>query len=84
MPSAEKPVGKSIELERGLVIDAAIIRIMKARRVSSHSDLYSEVLVQSAHFKPDGRFVKQRISILIEKCFLERDEANPTIYKYLP
>jgi hypothetical protein len=70
--------------ERGYAVDAAIVRVMKARKVCGHSQLQQEVMRQILSFTPDVRFVKQRISVLIEKCFIERDEKDAAAYVYLP
>lgn len=71
--------------ERGIVIEAAIVRIMKSRKTLSHSDLMTETLHQiSARFQPDVNQIKKKIEGLIEKEYLERgsDPAKPS-YKYL-
>lgn len=85
MPISEetKEVDKNIETGRGLIIDAIIVRIMKSRQVLSHSDLISEILIQSSLFKPNNKFIKARIGILIEKDYIKRDENNPNLYQYL-
>ncbi|SPN96833.1 related to cullulin 3 [Cephalotrichum gorgonifer] len=70
---------------RAHVMDAAIVRIMKQRKQSTHSQLISEVLSQLAgRFKPEIAMVKRRIEDLIAREYLERveDEAAPT-YRYL-
>ena len=35
------------------------------------------------HFKPDPKQIKKRIEDLIAREYLERDENNPQVYKYL-
>uniref|UniRef100_I2CQT5 Cullin 1 n=2 Tax=Nannochloropsis gaditana TaxID=72520 RepID=I2CQT5_NANGC len=71
-----------IEEDRSIAIEAAIVRIMKARKVLTHQQLTSEVLSQLAFFRPNPKVVKQRIHALIDREYLERDE-NPNQYKYL-
>jgi hypothetical protein len=70
--------------ERSSTVDASIVRIMKARKILSHSDLQYEVLRQVSGFQPDVRFIKQRIESLIERDYLERDATDARCYKYLP
>ena len=69
---------------RGHVIEAAIVRIMKARRQLSHVDLTAEIMRHVTFFVPDVKAVKQRIERLIDKGFLERDETDAKMYVYVP
>jgi cullin 1 len=79
-----KASDKHIEIERGAIIDATIVRILKSRRIMSHTNLVAEIFQQISYFHPDMKFVKSRIGLLIEKGYLERDESDPNTYRYLP
>ncbi|VEU20819.1 DEKNAAC101713 [Brettanomyces naardenensis] len=64
--------------------EAAIVRIMKARRILKHQELINEVIKQLiSRFKPQPSFIKQRIEDLIEKEYLRRDDADRSVYQYL-
>ena len=65
-------------------IEAAIVRIMKARKKVEHNDLISQVLEQlGSKFKPSVIVVKKRIEALIEREYLERDLKERSFYNYL-
>jgi hypothetical protein len=63
--------------DRNHGIDAALVRIMKARRVVAHADLV-------ALLDANVRQIKQRIEDLIAREYISRDEADPKIYHYVP
>eukprot|EP00484_Ammonia_sp_Unknown_P001425 CAMPEP_0197020740 /NCGR_PEP_ID=MMETSP1384-20130603/1612_1 /TAXON_ID=29189 /ORGANISM="Ammonia sp." /LENGTH=764 /DNA_ID=CAMNT_0042448425 /DNA_START=104 /DNA_END=2398 /DNA_ORIENTATION=+ len=64
-------------------MDAAIVRIMKARKTLKHQELVTEVIKQLiARFKPKGTDIKKRIASLIDLEYLERDENERDLYHY--
>ncbi|KAI0125850.1 Cullin-domain-containing protein [Xylariales sp. AK1849] len=72
---------------RKYLIDAAVVRIMKQRKLLSHSQLITEVIQQLAsQFKPDVSAIKGRIEDLISREYLERAEAvddGKAAYRYV-
>lgn len=71
-----------IEESRKHMIDAAIVRVMKSRKMMESSLLVAEVTRQlSARFKPDPVIIKRCIDGLVEREFLEQGEGRT--YNYL-
>ncbi|KAG6494940.1 cullin-3B-like [Zingiber officinale] len=73
-----------VEEDRKPQIEAAIVRIMKSRRVLDHNTIVTEVTSQlQSRFLPNPVVIKKRIESLIEREFLERDKADRKLYRYL-
>jgi len=65
-------------------VEAALVRVMKARKTLEHNNLIEEVVKQlTSRFPVDPNFIKKRIESLIEREYLERDKENRRIYHYL-
>lgn len=74
-------VQKRVEEDRGVQIEACIVRVMKARKTLQHSQLSQEVMTQLQSFSPSPANIKKKIENLIERDYLERESGNS--YKYL-
>ncbi|MFS8017275.1 putative cullin protein, neddylation [Helianthus anomalus] len=75
---------QKVEEDRKPQIEAAIVRIMKARRVLDHNNMVAEVTKQlQSRFLPNPVVIKKRIESLIEREFLERDKDDRKLYRYL-
>ena len=58
--------------------------IFRQRKTLDHNNLIAEVTAQlSSRFTPVPNMIKARIEALIEREYLERDEANMKVYNYL-
>lgn len=74
----------AVEEDRRHLVEAAIVRIMKARKTLSHNDLVAEVTKQlSIRFNPSPVFIKKRIESLIEREYLERSQHEHRLYMYV-
>lgn len=74
----------SIDEDRKLYIQAAIVRVMKSRRFAKHNQLIQEVIgLTKGHFSPSVTMIKKCIEILIEKQYLERGTDAADEYKYI-
>ncbi|CAH9084542.1 unnamed protein product [Cuscuta europaea] len=73
-----------VEEDRKPQIEAAIVRIMKSRRVLDHNNVVAEVTKHlQSRFLPNPVVIKKRIESLIEREFLERDKTDRKLYHYL-
>jgi len=83
-PVEEKETRLKVDEDRKHQIEAAIVRIMKARKTMDHSNVVSEVTKQlSARFMPNPLVIKKRIESLIEREYLERSKTDRKVYHYL-
>ncbi len=73
---------EAVSNDRLWCIDAAVVRIMKARKAIDHRDLIGEVMAQ-LKFPATAADIKKRIEGLIEREYMERVEGDRSKYKYL-
>jgi len=77
-------VASKVDDDRRYAVEASVVKVMKARRTITHSELVSETTkILLIKFKPDPVQVKQRIETLIERGYIERDADDKRIYKYI-
>lgn len=70
-----KRVQGKVEDDRRYAIDAAVIKVMKARQQIDYNNLITEtVKLLQAKFKPEPSQVKVRIESLIDRGYIERSE----------
>eukprot|EP00002_Diphylleia_rotans_P008178 TRINITY_DN1791_c0_g2_i3.p1 TRINITY_DN1791_c0_g2~~TRINITY_DN1791_c0_g2_i3.p1 ORF type:complete len:729 (+),score=166.26 TRINITY_DN1791_c0_g2_i3:90-2276(+) len=81
-PEENKAITEKVYQDRQYLVDAAIVRIMKTRKVLGHNLLMSEIIGQ-LKFQAKPQDVKKRIESLIEREYLERDKADSNTYHYL-
>jgi cullin-4 len=75
-------VMEAVNLDRLYLLDAILVRIMKARKTMLHSDLIPLVL-EHAKVPATPTDVKHRIESLIEREYVERDANDRNRYNYL-
>ena len=79
MPILEVAVRKEkVTQDRSHAVDAALVRVMKARKKMNYNDLRLEVVTLMRTFKPDDALIKKRVASLIERDYLEteKDDEN--------
>lgn len=75
---------EKVEEDRRPQIEAAIVRLMKSRKVLQHNDVITEVTRQlSYRFNPPPAAIKRRIESLIEREYIERDSSDRNLYRYI-
>jgi cullin 4 len=83
-PEESKRTNKSIEDDRKFALDAAIVRIMKARKEMAYEQLKAATIdAVKSHFVPQVDIIKRRIDNLVEGEYLERSEDDRNRYKYI-
>ncbi|KIM81855.1 hypothetical protein PILCRDRAFT_821213 [Piloderma croceum F 1598] len=83
-PEESKRAQISIEGDRKHYLDAAIVRIMKARKELSYEQLKAATIdAVKSHFVPEVSVIKQRIAGLVEQEYLSRDDEDMNLYTYV-
>lgn len=73
-----------VDEDRKHEIEAAIVRIMKARKKMPHNILVAEVTEQlKSRFMPSPVIIKKRIEGLIEREYLARTPEDRKVYTYV-
>lgn len=68
---------RKVDDDRKYEIEAAIVRIMKARKTMNHAVLVAEVTDQlKSRFQPSPSLIKKRIEGLIEREYLQRSPED--------
>ncbi|EDW49712.1 cullin-2 [Drosophila sechellia] len=74
----------SVDEDRKLFLQAAIVRIMKARKVLKHNALIQEVLsLSKVSFTPNIAMIKKCVESLIDKQYIERTANSGDEYSYM-
>ncbi|OSD05750.1 Cullin-domain-containing protein [Trametes coccinea BRFM310] len=83
-PEESKRTQNSIEADRKHALDAAIVRVMKAKKELSYEQLKTATIeAVKKHFVPEVGMIKQRIQGLVEQEYLRRDEDDMNKYIYV-
>jgi len=75
---------KAVDEDRKYVIQATIVRIMKARKTMKNQALIQEVISQiTQRFAPKIPDIKKAIETLLEKEYMERVEGSKDTFAYI-
>ena len=79
-----KEARERVDEDRKHEMDAAIVRIMKARKRIAHSALLNETISLLRHrFLATSQQIKKRIEHLIERDYIQRDKDEKNVYLYV-
>ncbi|XP_063220208.1 cullin-2 isoform X2 [Bacillus rossius redtenbacheri] len=83
-PQEVEQTRSSVDEDRKLYLQAAVVRIMKSRKVLKHNALIQEILSQSqVSFAPTINMIKKSIESLIDKQYIERTPNSADEYSYV-
>ncbi|KAG7455242.1 hypothetical protein MATL_G00254530 [Megalops atlanticus] len=83
-PQEMEQTRSAVDEDRKMYLQAAIVRIMKARKLLRHNALIQEVINQSkARFNPSISMIKKCIEVLIDKQYIERSQTSADEYSYV-
>ncbi|KAK0436828.1 Cullin [Desarmillaria tabescens] len=75
---------KNVDEDRKYIIQATIVRVMKARQSMTNQQLVQEVISQlSQRFTPNVGDIKKAIDILVEKEYIERVQGTRDRFAYV-
>ncbi|KAI8062175.1 cullin-4-like protein [Gongronella butleri] len=80
-PEENKDTQAKVLVNRQHQLEAAIVRIMKAKKTLTHAALVNE-LFQQLKFPLDATDIKKRIETLIDRDYLSRDPKDNSLYHY--
>jgi len=77
-------INEQVKRERSILIDLAVVRIMKARNKAPIKNVVGEVIQQLVKFfQPQQKDIMRRIQSLIERSFVRRDDEDHTQLIYV-
>ncbi|TFK63076.1 Cullin-domain-containing protein [Pluteus cervinus] len=83
-PEESKRTQVSIEGDRKLSLDAAIVRIMKAKKEMTYEKLKAATIdAVKNHFVPQVDVIKKRVDALVENEYLERSKRDKNVFLYV-
>ena len=79
-----KATDDKIQEDRTYLLDAAIVRLMKAKKRMGNQTLINETIIAvKGHFQPDVRQIKKQISSLMDREYIRRDDDEADVYHYV-
>jgi len=80
----ESQQAKQVAKERTFVIQAHIVKVMKAQKQYRYQNVVTDIIRNITMFKADPKMVKEQIEVLIRDEYMKRDENDKANLIYLP
>ena len=64
------------------MIQANVVKIMKAKKSYKYMELLTEVIRNISMFKADPKMVKEQIEVLIQQDYMKRDDNEKALLIY--
>ena len=77
-------IAEEVSVERSILIDAALVKVVKQRRRAPYNEVIGEVQKMCKTFKAEVPQIKLRIENCQQRNFLERDPDDKTVLIYKP
>ncbi|KIJ56734.1 hypothetical protein M422DRAFT_57384 [Sphaerobolus stellatus SS14] len=79
-----KATDERVQEDRVFMLDAAIVRLMKAKKRMANGALLNETIIAvKGHFQPNVGMIKKQIESLIDREYIRRDDNEANIYHYV-
>ncbi|THV00861.1 Cullin-domain-containing protein [Dendrothele bispora CBS 962.96] len=79
-----KQTNLAIEIDRKHILDAAIVRIMKAKKELTYEKIKIQTIdAVKNHFMPSVDMIKKSVDWLVENDYLERSEKDRNVFLYV-
>ena len=75
---------KQIKRERTFVIQAHIVKVMKAQKTYKYQLLLNDVIRNITMFRAEVPMVKEQIGVLMQQDYMKRDDNDKATLIYLP
>ncbi|KPA78015.1 hypothetical protein ABB37_06770 [Leptomonas pyrrhocoris] len=84
LESEDAVVHRHVNASRRLLLDTALVRVLKSRRVVLFEDLFQTVVTQlSRQFVPTRRDVKAQLEGLVDRDYVRRSADDPNEFVYV-
>jgi len=80
----DNEINKYVRKKREFMLDAAMVRVMKARNVIKWAQFQTEVLkLVQKEWSPSPKEMKKRLGSLMERDFIKRSEEDENLLQYI-
>ena len=80
----ETAAAKQIARERQFVVQAHIVKVMKAQKTYRYQNVITDVIRNISMFRADPKQVKEQIEVLIRDEYMKRQDNDKSVLVYLP